>query len=82
LLNASNKIKSGGGHMEINLKNLQEQGFETDYDKARDTISIYPKNRNDITNDLAQLTGLKRRDCYDLQETIHEMQVFDAIRHF
>jgi hypothetical protein len=66
--------------MRINLKALKDMGFEAHYEADTDTVDIYPHEHRDITEDLRKLTDLPTRDCYELMDNIHEMQVFNAIK--
>jgi hypothetical protein len=66
--------------MRINLKNLEKRGFESRYDEKSGTVDIWPREHKEITDQLQDLTGLPKRDCYYLQEEIADLQIINAIK--
>jgi hypothetical protein len=66
--------------MLINLKKLSEYGFHVHIDKDAGIVEISPENRHDISDDLMKLCDLPRKACWDVQELIHELQIWDAIK--
>jgi hypothetical protein len=64
--------------MFINFKELKERGFNVE--PVADGVQIYPRHGKSMLKELQALTELPRRECYILEEDIHEMQVMNAIK--
>ncbi len=70
--------------MQINLKKLEEQGFEIHIDDKRGILDIYPRQQSEFFRehlmDLFKEVQIDEIYAYDVLETSHEYQVLSAIR--
>lgn len=66
--------------MRIDAKSLEDLDFVVHISEQEGIVEIYPRNSKDISKDLQVLTQLSRRNCFQLMDEIHELQVWEAVK--